>query len=106
MRRQHPQSASANSIRKQNLYCEHPGVRMLFAGAKSALTIIFVKIYSHFKFPIFRIATIVAKWSEGDPRCLVEERTDGRNVNNWHWVEKNATPWSENCLKKLFIDRG
>lgn len=25
------------------------------------------------------------------------------DVNNWHWVEKNATPWSKNRLNELFI---
>ena len=27
----------------------------------------------------------MAKWGEGDPRWIVEDRTDGTNVNNWHW---------------------
>ena len=27
----------------------------------------------------------MAKWGEGDPRWIVEERPDGTNVNNWHW---------------------
>ena len=27
----------------------------------------------------------MAKWGEGDPRWIVEERDDGTNVNNWHW---------------------
>eukprot|EP00976_Prorocentrum_cordatum_P032330 657303-Prorocentrum_minimum.AAC.4 len=27
----------------------------------------------------------MAKWGEGDPRWKVEERTDGCNVNGWHW---------------------
>jgi len=31
----------------------------------------------------------------------VEQREDGTNVNNWHWTEKNATPWSENLWKEL-----
>ena len=59
----------------------------------------------------------MAKWGEGDPRWIVEERSDGTNVNNWHWwveagwqagssltrhrTEKNATEWSKNTLKKL-----
>lgn len=29
----------------------------------------------------------MAKWGEGDPRWIVEERPDGTNVNNWHWYE-------------------
>uniref|UniRef100_A0A914CWG5 Activator of Hsp90 ATPase AHSA1-like N-terminal domain-containing protein n=1 Tax=Acrobeloides nanus TaxID=290746 RepID=A0A914CWG5_9BILA len=43
----------------------------------------------------------MAKWGEGDPRWIVEERPDATNVNNWHWVEKNATPWSTNRLREL-----
>jgi hypothetical protein len=27
----------------------------------------------------------MALWGEGDPRWQVSERTDGTNVNNWHW---------------------
>eukprot|EP00043_Microstomoeca_roanoka_P005258 m.54580 g.54580 ORF g.54580 m.54580 type:complete len:340 (-) comp12880_c2_seq1:287-1306(-) len=40
----------------------------------------------------------MAKWGEGDPRWIVEERPDVANVNNWHWTEKNATPWSRDFL--------
>ena len=29
----------------------------------------------------------MAKWGEGDPRWIVEERSDGTNVNNWHWLD-------------------
>uniref|UniRef100_A0A8R1I257 Aha1_N domain-containing protein n=1 Tax=Caenorhabditis japonica TaxID=281687 RepID=A0A8R1I257_CAEJA len=43
----------------------------------------------------------MAKWGEGDPRWIVEERADATNVNNWHWSEKNATPWSLNRLREL-----
>ncbi|KAL3083361.1 hypothetical protein niasHS_011163 [Heterodera schachtii] len=43
----------------------------------------------------------MAKWGEGDPRWIVEERPDATNVNNWHWVEKNATPWSRERLRVL-----
>lgn len=45
----------------------------------------------------------MAKWGEGDPRWIVEERPDATNVNNWHWVEKNATPWSRDRLTALLI---
>lgn len=44
----------------------------------------------------------MAKWGEGDPRWIVEERPDATNVNNWHWSEKNATPWSKDRITKLF----
>ncbi|CAJ0587526.1 unnamed protein product, partial [Mesorhabditis spiculigera] len=43
----------------------------------------------------------MAKWGEGDPRWIVEERADATNVNNWHWSEKNATPWSKKRLGEL-----
>jgi len=41
----------------------------------------------------------MAKWGEGDPRWIVEERPDVRNVGNYHWTESNCFPWSENYLK-------
>lgn len=43
----------------------------------------------------------MAKWGEGDPRWIVEERPDATNVNNWHWTEKNASLWSKEKLKEL-----
>ncbi|XP_054721449.1 activator of 90 kDa heat shock protein ATPase homolog 1-like [Uloborus diversus] len=46
----------------------------------------------------------MAKWGEGDPRWLVEERPDAKNVNNWHWTEKNAANWSKEKLKELFTN--
>ena len=46
----------------------------------------------------------MAKWGEGDPRWIVEERPDGTNVNNWHWSEKNADNWSKQELKVLFTN--
>ncbi|XP_070576480.1 activator of 90 kDa heat shock protein ATPase homolog 1-like [Ptychodera flava] len=46
----------------------------------------------------------MAKWGEGDPRWIVEERADATNVNNWHWTEKNATAWSKDKLKELLLD--
>ncbi|KAH8356943.1 hypothetical protein KR200_005627 [Drosophila serrata] len=46
----------------------------------------------------------MAKWGEGDPRWIVEERPDATNVNNWHWTEKNATTWSKDRLHQLFKD--
>lgn len=44
----------------------------------------------------------MAKWGEGDPRWIVEERPDATNVNNWHWTEKNADNWSKAKIKELF----
>ncbi|XP_054271354.1 activator of 90 kDa heat shock protein ATPase homolog 2 [Macrosteles quadrilineatus] len=45
----------------------------------------------------------MAKWGEGDPRWIVEERPDATNVNNWHWTEKNACAWSQEKLKDLLL---
>ena len=41
----------------------------------------------------------MAKWGEGDPRWIVEERPDATNVNNWHWSERNADTWSKSKLQ-------
>jgi len=46
----------------------------------------------------------MAKWGEGDPRWIVEERVDGTNVNNWHWTEKNAFAWSKAKLTDLLVN--
>jgi len=46
----------------------------------------------------------MAKWGEGDPRWIVEERPDATNVNNWHWTEKNADNWSKSKIKELFTN--
>ncbi|XP_064195667.1 activator of 90 kDa heat shock protein ATPase homolog 1-like [Anguilla rostrata] len=45
----------------------------------------------------------MAKWGEGDPRWIVEERADATNVNNWHWTERDATNWSTDKLKELLL---
>ncbi|XWS43257.1 hypothetical protein CRYUN_Cryun16bG0087400 [Craigia yunnanensis] len=36
----------------------------------------------------------MAKYGEGDKRWIVEERSDGANVHNWHWAETDCLPWS------------
>ncbi|GBN71030.1 Activator heat shock protein ATPase 1 [Araneus ventricosus] len=41
----------------------------------------------------------MAKW---DPRWLVKERPDAKNVNNWHWSEKDASHWSKERLRRIF----
>jgi len=43
----------------------------------------------------------MAKVGEGDPRWIVQEKEDGRNVNSWHWEEKDITGWAKDHLKKL-----
>ncbi|XP_058407134.1 putative activator of 90 kDa heat shock protein ATPase homolog 2 isoform X3 [Diceros bicornis minor] len=45
----------------------------------------------------------MAKWGQGDPRWIVEEREDGTNVNNWHWTERDATGWSKGKLRELLV---
>ena len=45
----------------------------------------------------------MARWGEGDPRWIVEERADATNVNNWHWTEKNADSWSKARLRALLL---
>ncbi|XP_043962980.1 activator of 90 kDa heat shock protein ATPase homolog 1-like isoform X2 [Gambusia affinis] len=45
----------------------------------------------------------MAKWGEGDPRWIVEERADATNVNNWHWTERDVTAWSSNRLRQLLL---
>lgn len=49
------------------------------------------------------ISELMAKWGEGDPRWIVEERADATNVNNWHWTERDASNWSTEKLKTLFL---
>jgi len=46
----------------------------------------------------------MAKLEEADPRWIVAERTDGHNVNNWHWTEKNCLPWAKERLPQLLVD--
>ncbi|XP_068254206.1 activator of 90 kDa heat shock protein ATPase homolog 1 isoform X2 [Nyctibius grandis] len=45
----------------------------------------------------------MAKWGEGDPRWIVEQRADATNVNNWHWTERDASNWSTERLKALLL---
>ena len=45
----------------------------------------------------------MAKWGEGDPRWLVQERSDGKNVNQWHWEEINKLPWAKKRLAELLV---
>lgn len=42
----------------------------------------------------------MAKWGEGDPRWVVEERSDAHNVNNWHWREVDSSEWSKEFLRE------
>ncbi|PNH03622.1 Activator heat shock protein ATPase 2, partial [Tetrabaena socialis] len=46
----------------------------------------------------------MARWGEGDPRWHVESRTDGQNVNGWHWEEKDRKEWTRTRLTELFSE--
>ena len=46
--------------------------------------VVFFWSFHNSKFSI-RFCHKMAKWGEGDPRWIVEERPDATNVNNWHW---------------------
>lgn len=43
----------------------------------------------------------MAQWGDKDPRWLVTDRSDGANVNGWHWEEKNLLGWCRNRLEVL-----
>jgi activator of HSP90 ATPase len=43
----------------------------------------------------------MAKVGEGDPRWIVQERSDGANVNNWHWTELDCSAWAKERLTNL-----
>lgn len=45
----------------------------------------------------------MALQGEGDPRWVVRQREDGRNVNGWHWEDKDVTSWAEKRLKSLIV---
>lgn len=47
---------------------------------------------------------LMAKFGQGDKRWIVEERPDGTNVHNWHWVEKDCLEWSKKTLSHLLED--
>lgn len=44
----------------------------------------------------------MAKFGEGDPRWLVKDMGEnGRNVNSWHWEEKDCSKWAHSRLKEI-----
>lgn len=43
----------------------------------------------------------MALQGKGDARWVVRERDDGRNVNSWHWVDKNVSTWAQARLREL-----
>ena len=46
----------------------------------------------------------MAKIGEADPRWIVTDRGDGKNVNSWHWEEKDLTGTAHDTLKQRFND--
>jgi len=46
----------------------------------------------------------MSKVGEGDSRWIVSRRSDGKNVDNWHWTEKDLFPWCQNQFELLFKD--
>ena len=46
----------------------------------------------------------MARVGEGDPRWIVNERSDGSNVNSWHWDQKDKTNSAKDALIALFTD--
>lgn len=47
----------------------------------------------------------MAKVGENDPRWIVADRQDGKNVNSWHWEEKDLTKAAHEAIKGLFESR-
>ncbi|XP_047961248.1 activator of 90 kDa heat shock protein ATPase homolog [Salvia hispanica] len=47
----------------------------------------------------------MARLGEGDKRWIVEDRTDGTNVHNWHWAETNCLDWSRKFLEHLLCGK-
>eukprot|EP00667_Euglena_gracilis_P019449 EG_transcript_20821 len=43
----------------------------------------------------------MAKVGEGDPRWIVADRADGKNVNAWHWTEKDVSEWAKSRVTSL-----
>ncbi|GFR40180.1 hypothetical protein Agub_g737, partial [Astrephomene gubernaculifera] len=44
----------------------------------------------------------MARFEEADPRWLVKDMGDqGRNVNNWHWTERDCTEWAKQRLSEV-----
>jgi len=46
----------------------------------------------------------MAKVGEGDPRWVVQNREDGKNVNNWHWAETDCITWAKKHLTSMLSD--
>lgn len=44
----------------------------------------------------------MAKLEESDPRWIVADRQDGKNVNAWHWEERDLSKSTHEALKQVF----
>jgi len=44
----------------------------------------------------------MAKIGQADQRWIVSRRSDGKNVDNWHWTEKDIFPQFKKELEKKF----
>ncbi len=49
--------------------------------------------------PLF--APFTPRREERDPRWVVQNREDGKNVGGWHWEEKNVLAWARQELEGL-----
>lgn len=47
----------------------------------------------------------MAALTELDPRWVVADRTDGRNMNNWHWTERDCLKWAKEQLEELMCNQ-
>lgn len=44
----------------------------------------------------------MARIGETDSRWIVSRRSDGKNVQNWHWTEKDLFPWCKDRFEEVF----
>merc|ERR1712048_1169695 len=54
-------------------------------------------------FPVSTV-THMAKVGEGDARWLVDQKVDGKNVNNWHWSETNCLRFAKEGLGDVVVE--
>jgi len=44
-----------------------------------------------------------AELGKGDPRWIVQDREDGKNVGSWHWEERDMMIWTREQLPSLVL---
>jgi len=44
-----------------------------------------------------------AEAGKGDPRWIVQDREDGKNVGSWHWEERDMLLWAKEQLPRLVL---